>query len=142
MKNLFITIIAIFTIASAKAQQFETAIITSKEHVYDVKRNLKSKIIRAIPIGGANWMGNKFNVMVKTYSYTIENGVVKITDLQDNDFYTYSNTEVDAFFKQMGNSILTTESFHGEYLKIITAVLNLQTQGMFNNDSLTIYTEK
>ena len=142
MKNLFITIIAIFTIATAKAQQFETAIITSKEHVYDVKRNLKSKIIRAIPIGGANWMGNKFNVMVKTYSYTIENGVVKITDLQDNDFYTYSNTEVDAFFKQMGNSILTTESFHSEYLKIITAVLNLQTQGMFNNDSLTIYTEK
>ena len=142
MKNLFITIIAILSIATAKAQQFETAIITSKEHVYDVKRNLKSKIIRAIPIGGANWMGNKFNVMVKTYSYTIENGVVKITDLQDNDFYTYSNTEVDAFFKQMGNSILTTESFHGEYLKIITAVLNLQTQGMFNNDSLTIYTEK
>ena len=44
MKNLFITIIAIFTIATAKAQQFETAIITSKEHVYDVKRNLKSKI--------------------------------------------------------------------------------------------------
>lgn len=142
MKNLFITIFAILTIATATAQQFETAIITSKEHVYDVKRNLKSKIIRAIPIGGANWIGSKFNVMVKTYSYTIENGVVKIKDLQENDFYTYSNTEVDAFFKQMGNSILTSESYHTEYLKIITAVLTLQTQGMFNNDSLTIYTEK
>jgi hypothetical protein len=142
MKNLFITIFAILTFANVQGQQFETAIITSKEHVYDVKRNLKSKIIRAIPIGGANWMGNNFNVMVKTYSYTIENGVVKITDLQDNDFYTYSSAEVDAFFKQMGNSILTTESYHGEYLKIITAVLTLQTQGMFNNDSLTIYTEK
>lgn len=141
MKNLFILIFAIFTIATATAQQFETAIITKNEHIYDVKRNLKSKIIRAIPIGGANWMGTKFNVMVKTYSYTEINGVATIKDLQDNDFYTYSSDEVDGFFKQIGNSILPDESYYKEYLNIITLVLISQTQGMFNNDGLTTYTE-
>lgn len=123
---------------------FKKAIITTNEHTYNVKDNLKSRLIRVVlPVNGLQFYDDRLQVYLKVYGLKVVDGkdvLFNIPSLSNDS--TYEKIELDGVFTSLNTPITPDKSFLEQFNSLLLNVLIADTMqiGMFNGDAVVPYT--
>jgi hypothetical protein len=139
MKKTILVTALLMTIFSF-GQTFEKAIISQNTHTYNPVKNLECRMIRAItPIDGVHFSDDKISVFVQVYGILEDESLFPLP--QYSEKISYTKEEVDGMYLQYNNPLEPSESFIGEFNKMLTSILLYETmaQGYFGGDKFEIY---
>ena len=142
MKKTIIVTALLMTIFSF-GQTFEKAIISQNTHIYNPVKNLECRMIRAItPQNGVHFSDEGITVYVQVYGILEDGSLFQLP--QYSEKISYTKEEVDGMYLQYNNPLYPSESFMGEFNKMLESILLYETmaQGYFGGDKFQIYNNK
>ena len=142
MKKTILVTALLMTIFSF-GQTFEKAIISENTHIYNPVKNLECRMIRAItPHNGVHFSDEGVTVYVQVYGILEDGSLFQLP--QYSEKISYTKEEVDGMYLQYNNPLYPSESFMGEFNKMLESILLYETmaQGYFGGDKFQIYNNK